>query len=69
MGSSPLHPHTQGGQELDHSTCGWLFSLESLAPVLDGNGHELVVELDLTVFPNELEVLGDQGARGWSPGY
>jgi hypothetical protein len=47
----------QGGRELDHSTCGWLFSLDSLAPVLGDNRQELVVELDLTVFPNELEAV------------
>jgi hypothetical protein len=47
----------QGGRELDNSTCGWLFSLDSLAPVLGDDRRELVVELDLTVFPNELSAV------------
>eukprot|EP01004_Peranema_trichophorum_P002914 NODE_1937_length_1745_cov_98.948829_g1649_i0.p1 GENE.NODE_1937_length_1745_cov_98.948829_g1649_i0~~NODE_1937_length_1745_cov_98.948829_g1649_i0.p1 ORF type:complete len:511 (-),score=37.01 NODE_1937_length_1745_cov_98.948829_g1649_i0:146-1678(-) len=44
-----------GGRELDASTCGWLFSREALKPLIDDSRQELLVQLDLTVFPNTLD--------------
>eukprot|EP00906_Rhabdomonas_costata_P032993 RCo046455 len=49
--------HFPGNGTLEHSTCGWVFPLNTLFPVVDYERGDIRIELDLTVFPDELEAV------------
>lgn len=42
---------------LEHSTCGWVFPLTTLSPVVEYTRGDLRIELDLTVFVDDLAAM------------